>query len=86
MTSINNLNKLQIDYAVIITNFCSAVVIIKLIDSHDLILRYVCLAKSNKEISHEMGICDGTVKVHLHTIFSELGVDNRIQAARLLGA
>ncbi len=50
------------------------------------VLRYVCLAKSNKEISREMGICDGTVKVHLHTIFRELGVENRIQAARLLGA
>ncbi len=33
-----------------------------------------------------MEICTATVKVHLHTIFRELGVDNRIQAATLLSA
>ena len=50
------------------------------------VLSLVCLGKSNKEISREMSICEGTVKVHLHTIFRELGVENRIQAATLISA
>jgi DNA-binding NarL/FixJ family response regulator len=36
--------------------------------------------KSNKEIAHELGLSEGTVKVHVTTIFKLLGVRNRTQA------
>jgi DNA-binding CsgD family transcriptional regulator len=31
----------------------------------------------NKEVARELGITDGTVKLHLHKIFRKLGVRNR---------
>lgn len=42
-----------------------------------------CLARgrSNKEIAHELGIAEGTVKNHLTSVFSKLEVDDRTQAA-----
>jgi DNA-binding CsgD family transcriptional regulator len=35
---------------------------------------------SNKEIARELGMADGTVKVHLKAIFGKIGVKNRTQA------
>jgi DNA-binding NarL/FixJ family response regulator len=32
---------------------------------------------SNKEVGHELGITDGTVKLHVRKIFLKLGVRNR---------
>ena len=32
---------------------------------------------SNKGISHRLNISEGTVKAHLHSIYSKLGVKNR---------
>jgi predicted transcriptional regulator len=32
---------------------------------------------SNKDVAHELGITDGTVKLHIHNIFQKLGVRNR---------
>jgi DNA-binding CsgD family transcriptional regulator len=32
---------------------------------------------SNKDVAHELGITDGTVKLHVHNIFQKLGVRNR---------
>jgi two-component system nitrate/nitrite response regulator NarL len=36
---------------------------------------------SNREISDRLGLSDGTVKVHLHRIYEEMGVSNRTQLA-----
>lgn len=40
--------------------------------------------KSNKEIGRALGICEGTVKVHLLAAFRQLGVRNRVEAALVL--
>lgn len=40
--------------------------------------------KSNKEIGRVLGICEGTVKVHLLAAFRHLGVRNRVEAALTL--
>lgn len=40
--------------------------------------------KSNKEIGRALGICEGTVKVHLLAAFRALGVRNRVEAALVL--
>ena len=32
---------------------------------------------SNKNIAHKLGLREGTVKVHLHTIFQKLGAKRR---------
>jgi DNA-binding NarL/FixJ family response regulator len=32
---------------------------------------------SNKEVACELELCDGTVKIHLHSIFQKLGAKNR---------
>ena len=37
--------------------------------------------KSNKQIAHELGLTEGTVKVHVTAILRQLGVRNRTQAA-----
>lgn len=37
----------------------------------------------NKQIAGELGIGEGTVKVHLHNVFEKLGVSNRMELARV---
>jgi DNA-binding NarL/FixJ family response regulator len=39
--------------------------------------------KSNKEIARRFGVSEGTVKVHLRTIYKKLQVANRTQAAMI---
>jgi DNA-binding NarL/FixJ family response regulator len=33
----------------------------------------------NKAVAHHLGIGVGTVKIHLHNIYSKLGIKNRFQ-------
>ena len=47
------------------------------------ILRLVVEGKTNKEISHFLGISDKTVERHLREIFVRLGVSSRTEAAVL---
>lgn len=42
------------------------------------IARAVGSGLRNKEIAEKLNISEGTVKVHLHTIYSKLGVDGRM--------
>jgi DNA-binding NarL/FixJ family response regulator len=39
------------------------------------------LGKANKIIAHELGMCEGTVKVHVRNIMRKVGATNRTQAA-----
>ena len=39
---------------------------------------------SNKEIARALGLDEGTVKVHLHSIYQRIGVSNRRQLAAKL--
>ena len=41
---------------------------------------------SNKDVGRRLGLSEGTVKVHLHNIYSKLGVKNRTALAVLAHA
>jgi DNA-binding NarL/FixJ family response regulator len=41
---------------------------------------------SNKAVAHELGITDGTVKIHMHSIFQKLGTKNRYNLIILAGS
>jgi two-component system nitrate/nitrite response regulator NarL len=41
---------------------------------------------SNKAVAHELGISDGTVKSHMHSIFEKLGTKNRYNLIILAGS
>jgi two-component system nitrate/nitrite response regulator NarL len=45
------------------------------------IARLVTRGLRNKEIAHELHLCEGTVKMHLHHIYGKLHVDSRTQLA-----
>ena len=48
------------------------------------VLAVMATGKSNKEIARELGICEGTVKVHVNAAYRALGVHNRVAAVRAL--
>jgi DNA-binding NarL/FixJ family response regulator len=41
------------------------------------VVRAVAQGLRNREIAERLGIAEGTVKLHLHTIYTKLGVDGR---------
>jgi two-component system nitrate/nitrite response regulator NarL len=43
------------------------------------IITLVCDGLSNKEIAKSLGVTEGTVKIHLHSICEQLGVPSRIE-------
>ncbi len=43
------------------------------------IVRMIADGLRNKEIAAQLGISEGTVKVHLHRIYEKLGVDGRVE-------
>jgi two-component system nitrate/nitrite response regulator NarL len=45
------------------------------------LIRYIRRGLRNREISKELGVTEGTVKVYLHAIFEKLGVKNRTELA-----
>ena len=46
---------------------------------HD-VLTALCTGKSNKQIAYELGLSEGTVKIHMKAVFKSFGVTNRTQA------
>lgn len=50
------------------------------------VLRLVAAGRSNREIAWELTITINTVKFHVRTIFRELGIHSRVEAARLWSA
>ena len=44
------------------------------------VLAGLCVGKSNKQISYELGLSEGTVKIHVTAVFKSFGVRNRTQA------
>lgn len=47
------------------------------------VVRMVAKGLTNKEIASELGIADGTVKIHLHNIYEKLGIARRAELARV---
>jgi two-component system NarL family response regulator len=45
------------------------------------VLELIVKGKTNKEIGAELGVAEGTVKIHINNILSKLGVSDRTQAA-----
>jgi DNA-binding CsgD family transcriptional regulator len=45
------------------------------------VVRLVSSGLPNKSIAHELGLEEGTVKIHLHNIYKKLGVPNRATLA-----
>lgn len=52
----------------------------ELTDREIAVLRMLATGKSNKEIGHELGIVEGTAKLHVANIFHKLQVLDRTQA------
>ncbi|QUL53439.1 response regulator transcription factor [Paenibacillus tritici] len=51
-----------------------------LTDKEQVILQFVARGYKSKEIAFDMGVTERTVKAHLTTIYTKLGVDSRSQA------
>jgi len=51
----------------------------ELSDRQQQLVTLVCAGNSNKDIAEKLGITEGTVKAHLHSIFDQLGVRSRIE-------
>jgi two-component system, NarL family, nitrate/nitrite response regulator NarL len=49
------------------------------------VVRAVAQGLRNREIGERLGIAEGTVKLHLHTIYTKLGVDGRTALVVKLG-
>ncbi|PWK58120.1 response regulator [Roseicyclus mahoneyensis] len=45
------------------------------------VLEKLCKGMANKEIAHELGIKEPTVKLHMKTLYRKIGATNRTQAA-----
>lgn len=47
------------------------------------VARLVAIGRRNKEIAHELGVSEGTVKMHLHNLYQKLGIGSRTELAIL---
>ena len=52
-----------------------------LTDRETEVLRLIAMGRANKEIARELGIGEKTVKTHVSSMLSKLGVQSRTQAA-----
>ena len=43
------------------------------------VLQQLALGLSNKQIAHELGIAEPTIKMHISSMLRSLGVQNRVQ-------
>jgi two-component system nitrate/nitrite response regulator NarP len=43
------------------------------------IVRMVAIGARNKKIAEQLGIAEGTVKMHLHTIYEKLQISGRVE-------
>ena len=43
------------------------------------VLEQLALGLSNKQIAHELGIAEPTIKMHISALLRALGVQNRVQ-------
>jgi len=50
------------------------------------VVHLVASGSSNKRIARDLGIVEGTVKMHVHSIFGKLDISNRVQLAALAHA
>jgi DNA-binding NarL/FixJ family response regulator len=47
------------------------------------VLKLIVSGKSNKEIARDLGLGEGTVKIHAAALFRNLGVNSRTAAAAM---
>jgi two-component system nitrate/nitrite response regulator NarL len=47
------------------------------------VVRLVSLGLANKAVARELGIGEGTVKIHLHNTYRKLGIQNRMALLRM---
>lgn len=52
---------------------------LNLTDREREVIRFVSKGLQNKEIASELGISEGTVKIHVHHIYAKLGLSNRVE-------
>jgi two-component system nitrate/nitrite response regulator NarP len=48
------------------------------------VVRLVARGLRNKEIAYELGIAEGTVKMHLHTVYDKLAVTSRMEMLNII--
>jgi two-component system nitrate/nitrite response regulator NarL len=58
----------------------------ELSDRQQQIITLLCDALSNREIAEKLGVTEGTIKAHLHTIYGKLGVQSRSELMSALAA
>lgn len=51
-------------------------------DRENEVLRWLVEGLGNKEIADRLGVSTSTVNAHLHSIYTKLGVQNRVEAVR----
>jgi DNA-binding NarL/FixJ family response regulator len=47
------------------------------------VLQHLADGKSNKDISKEMNLAEGTIKIHVAAVFQALHVNSRLEAVRV---